>query len=415
MRATEAREAGTVGGAVLRQLTGLVRGVHLAISDTVHDAVGLVAGPVSRPIQAAQDAVTSGVYAATGLALDTGARVAGHLTATRVGSDDADRPSIHDGSAAHHAIAIGAGLWGDTLMRPTPTIAPAMHVRREGRQVELTREGVAAAYGPVTGDVAVFLHGLFETEAAWRLGADTRGSYADRLRADLGFTPVMVRFNTGLRTSENGRELDALLTALVAAWPVPVTRLVLIGHSMGGLVIHSALASEAAEETSTWLSLVSDSVTLGTPHHGSPIARAVFHAAERLGQSQRASFVAEFLRMRSGGIRDLAHGNVVDADWHGHDPDDHADRRTHPDPRAGIRHHAIAGVAGRRLPAPVGEFVGDLIVSVASASHEQIDYVTRRFTDDRAAVVRGVTHFGLLNDDQTYAHLQRWLAAAVEP
>jgi pimeloyl-ACP methyl ester carboxylesterase len=42
------------------------------------------------------------------------------------------------------------------------------------------------------------------------------------------------------RIADNGNELVGLLDELVAGWPVPVTEIVLIGHSMGGLVARSA-------------------------------------------------------------------------------------------------------------------------------------------------------------------------------
>ncbi|MFN8012922.1 MAG: hypothetical protein U0R75_00330 [Dermatophilaceae bacterium] len=41
--------------------------------------------------------------------------------------------------------------------------------------------------------------------------------------------------------SHNGAHLADLLDVLIEAWPVQVRRLVLVGFSMGGLVVHSAL------------------------------------------------------------------------------------------------------------------------------------------------------------------------------
>ena len=50
-----------------------------------------------------------------------------------------------------------------------------------------------------------------------------------------------------------------------ARWPVPVRRIVFVGHSMGGLVAHSALAQSDLDEP--WTDVTTDTVTLGTPHH----------------------------------------------------------------------------------------------------------------------------------------------------
>jgi len=63
---------------------------------------------------------------------------------------------------------------------------------------------------------------------------------ANGLRDDLGYSPVFLRYNTGLHVSVNGRTLAEILELLQDQWPVPITELVLIGHSMGGLVARSA-------------------------------------------------------------------------------------------------------------------------------------------------------------------------------
>ncbi len=400
---------GRVAGEVLGGATRLVRGIHLAISGTVHDAVRAGVGPIATPVLVTQEVVTRSVYALTGLGLSAASRSAGIVAEARLRDRDAEPASVHDGPAAHHALAVGLGLLGDRAGDASASLAQPMHVRRRGRTVPLTTAGIDAAHDSVTPAVAVFVHGLFETENAWRLGTRERPSYAARLRDELGLTPVMLRFNTGLRVSDNGLALSELLADLVASWPVPLERIVLVGHSMGGLVIHSALAQASDEEDSAWLSLVTDTVTLGSPHHGSPVARGVDRAASALSRTERTRWAADLLGVRSGGVRDMAFGNVVAADWHGHDPDDPADRRTHPSPRAGIRHRAVVGVAGGALPARAADALGDVIVPVASAAHAPVESVERRFADDGVAVVRGADHLGLLNHAEVHEHLIRWL------
>src|SRR5918992_833720 len=107
-----------------------------------------------------------------------------------------------------------------------------------GRQVVTDSAGLASAYPDATPRLAVFVHGLCETEAAWHIGS--RPGYGYRLREEHGYTPVDVRYNTGLHVSDNGRRLAQVLDHLVAAWPVEVEEIALVGHSMGGLVARSA-------------------------------------------------------------------------------------------------------------------------------------------------------------------------------
>src|SRR5690606_6137778 len=284
MTPAEARDLGRTAGTTLRQLAALVKGGHFAVSDTVHDAVARGVGPSSRPARVLHDTMAAGVYASVGLALDAGSHVAGRVAAHRL--REGDRPSVHDGPAAHHALAVGLGLRGDTIARDAAALAPPMHVRWGGMRLASTPETIRESYARVTPDIVVFLHGLFETERAWDLGTSERDSYPTRLTEDLGFTPVMVRYNTGSRISENALALSALLDEVVRAWPVPVERIVLIGHSMGGLVIHGALAAAAAAseagDSRVWVELVTETVALGSPHHGSAISRAVADGAHLL-------------------------------------------------------------------------------------------------------------------------------------
>jgi len=375
MQSAEAREVGRAAGAVLSRGTALTRDAHASISDVVHSAVRIGVGPAATPVLAIQDFATRSVYALTGLGLSAAARSAGVVAEARMRAGDAERASVHDGPTAPRVLAAGLGLLGDQAL--SATLAPSLHVRHRGRDVPLTSAGLTSAYGDVTPQVVVFVHGLFHTEEGWRFGTPSRPSYPDRLRDELGLTPVTVRYNTGLRVADNGTALAGLLADLVAAWPVPIERLVLVGHSMGGLVIHRALASAYDEG---WRSLVTDVVTLGSPHSGSPIARAVGRAQLLLAGSDRTRWAAELLDVRSLGIRDMELG---------HHPGAVSDD--------GIRRRFVVGVTEDLLPIAVAHALGDLVVPVSSAS-----------VDGEGDLVRA-NHLTLLNHPQVHEHLVAWL------
>lgn len=87
-----------------------------------------------------------------------------------------------------------------------------------------------AAFPKATGRIVVFVHGWCLTERSWwrrpRDGESVR-PYGTRLRGDLGFTPVYLRYNTGQHISDNGKALAVLMNQLRTLWPVPVEEIAL--------------------------------------------------------------------------------------------------------------------------------------------------------------------------------------------
>src|SRR3954452_3557113 len=176
-------------------------------------------------------------------------------------------------------VAAINGLIGDTLERGKGALPQPMALRVHGGPIGTSRADLAAAYPAATPRIAVFLHGLMETEFSWRWGSRQTGeSYGTLLERELGITPVYIRYNSGLRISENGRALAELVEQVVAAWPVTVTEVALVGHSMGGLVARSA-AYHAGVERMVWPTLVRQTISLGTPHMGAPLEQFVHYAS----------------------------------------------------------------------------------------------------------------------------------------
>jgi pimeloyl-ACP methyl ester carboxylesterase len=253
-----------------------------------------------------------------------------------------------------------------------------------------------------------------ETEHGWRLGAGRDGTYGDRLGQDLAITAVNVRYNTGRHISQNGRSLDELLEDLVAAWPVDVEQVALIGHSMGGLVARSACC-QAAERGAAWVGRVRHVVSLGTPHMGAPLEQAVHVASAGLHALPETRPLAAFLRRRSAGIRDLRGGSLVDEDWQGRDPEALRAAALREVPLLeGAAHHFVAATVTRSPRHPVGRLVGDVLVLPPSASGRS----RRRqipFRAEDGLELGGAHHLALLGHPQVYDALRGWLAAAPRP
>lgn len=59
-----------------------------------------------------------------------------------------------------------------------------------------------------TRKLCVLLHGLCCHEGVWNYPADPARSYGSALRDDLGYTPLFLRYNTGLPIPYNGKSLE---------------------------------------------------------------------------------------------------------------------------------------------------------------------------------------------------------------
>ncbi|HEX4012077.1 MAG TPA: hypothetical protein VHX62_18795 [Solirubrobacteraceae bacterium] len=406
MRRDEVRALGELAGDAAAGIASQARDVHAGIAQRVFGALG----PSAAPVRLAHDRISGGAYAAaralTGALVRGGAQVAG-LT------QPPDAPSI--GDAARGRVAIGAlnGAFGDRLHRGASALQTSMAIRRDGHDVSADAGGLARAFPDATRRLVVFVHGLCETDEAWRLGARRSVPYGDRLRAELGYTPIYVRYNSGRHISHNGRELSALLHAVVAGWPVEVTEIALVGHSMGGLVARGACHYAGAGDTGAWREPVRHVFMLGTPHTGAPLelaANAACHAASLLPETR--PFVAP-LKARSAGVKDLGYGYVVDEDWEGHDPDAFWTNTGTVVPfMPGANHYFVSATISREADARLGRVMGDLLVLHGSAWARERRGERLQFPVERYCHLGGVTHLHLLNHPAVYAQIRRWLAGA---
>lgn len=285
------------------------------------------------------------------------AQRSGRTEATRTDATRVEHPSWAATTAALSA-AFGDSLAADPVAAPLVT---RMALRHDGSEVDCTHDALARAYPDATTTVVVFVHGLGATERVWS------DDYATAVR-NCGGTAVHVRYNTGESVASNGRALSALLGELVDAWPGHVERLIIVGHSMGGLVTRAACAA-AAEDDATWPALLTDVVTLATPHRGAPMEKVANAVIQGLRLDPMAAPIADLCDSRSRGIKDLRFGAVRDEDWAGADPDDALFDRTEPLPLpAGTRHHAAVATLTADPDAIAATVLGDGLVRRPSAA-----------------------------------------------
>lgn len=383
---SEWASAGRIAGQGLGAVVDVVAGMHDAIVQGVESTLP----PVAAEVAGLHRAQAARVYRRVGAAHRRIPAVLGQL---------APADAAPGGNRAGQAVLpLVNGLWGDHLARADEQLAIRMAVRRGGRDVS----DIATAFPQGREHLVVFIHGLFEDERAWESDG---GSFGARLERDLDVTALHIRYNSGLRISENGRLLGDLLEAVVRGWPVPVASVSLVGHSMGGLVARSA-AHQAQDRE--WLPLLSTVVTLGTPHLGSPVEKSVHIGDWALRSVPQTRPLGDFLTRRSAGIKDLRYGALVTVDWDGHDPDEFLrDRCTQVPLLDDVTYCWVAATIAQDSSGAAARIFGDGMVREASASGRG---KVRRIPFDMGVTVGGVNHLAVMRDDAVYEHLVGWLA-----
>ncbi len=381
MMREQVRAVGRLGAEAFAEAVTHVEHVHQAIAARAFKPTA-VAG---APARVTHDAIAMLVYACVRGA-GKGAGMAAAELASLVAPGRAD-PSAR----SNLAQAILNAALGDKLAARHDPLAIRMAVRVQRRDVN----ALAEAFPDATSAVAVFVHGLGENEDSWG------GRFGAELRADLGFTPVYVRYNTGRHISESGRDLARLLTELVDQWPTPVDQIVLVGHSMGGLVARSACHYGVAVDA-PWTRVVTDVFYLGSPHTGAALERLASKLGWALGHLAETRPYADLLNIRSAGIKDLRYGYVIDEDWAGCDADSClADHRHEVELLETANHYAISAALPRNERSPVADVIGDLLVQPASATGGLAVHDSRHFP--------GLHHFDLLNHPRVYEAIRSWL------
>ncbi len=306
-------------------------------------------------------------------------------------------------------VSVLSGMVGDHMLHRRNPLAIRFGVYHDSQRVALTREGLGQAFPQAGPRIAVFLHGLCGNENTWQMfrvpGDAQTDDYGERLARDLGYTPVYLRYNSGLHISVNGRACAQFLDALHANWPVPPREIVLIGHSMGGLVARSA-ADIGATRGADWTTLLEQVICLGSPHLGARLEKVVHIGTHFMKRVPLARPIARLLDSRSLGIKDLRWGYTSHAEWKGRDPDAFWTRdRLQVAPVPGVRYRFLGGCLTDDPDHWVSRAIGDGLVCLPSSLALDV-------AGADSSTHAQVDHLRLLNHPAVYAQLQAWLTPA---
>ena len=303
-----------------------------------------------------------------------------------------------DGSSAGRDAARSAlnGVLGDYLATTDNPLAIPMQLT-DGETPLIS--GGAPLRAPVpepSGRVLIMVHGLCMNDRQWCRNDHDHGR---ALAAELGFTPLYLRYNSGRPVADNGQDFADLLEQLVHQWPVAVTELVILGHSMGGLVSRSALRSGRLAGH-RWPEFLSKMVFLGTPHLGASLERWGTGLDTLLGISPYSAPIGHIGKVRSAGIRDLGEGNI------GGGKESSAGEHL----GKAVRYFAVAATIRPAHREGLASGFGDGLVSLRSAlgKHRHRDR-SLAIPAAHQAIIDQTNHFDLLASKRVYQCLAHWL------
>jgi len=416
-------------GSAFDQLTQRIHEFHRAISDIPFDRLeqAPVANLGSQPTRILHDDITDSVYGTVraagslafglaSLALKRAEKMLEPQVAAMPAMTAGNFDKQVDISAAaapsvlrDNLLSALNGAFGDFIAARRNPLSVRLGFYRRGATIELDAEAIAAAQPNLTSRIVIFLHGLCCNEHSWRIYADPDASdttpYGERLEAEHGFTAFYLRYNTGLHISQNGRSVVRLIARLVANYPIALDEIVLIGHSMGGLVARSA-CHYAAIEKAAWTRKVTQVICLGTPHLGAPLEQAVHLGTAAMDAFALSRPWGQLLKARSLGIKDLRHGYTSHADWRDGDADaSFENRRSEIARLPNARYHFIGSSIGESESHWLGKLVGDGLVRLPSSTAHQL-------ADADTAVLYSTHHMRLLNHPAIYQQIVQRLAKA---
>ncbi|MBP8169737.1 MAG: alpha/beta hydrolase [Azonexus sp.] len=367
----------------LQETTARVQEMHDAIAATSFGVLNRipVIGGTAQLIQQAHNAIAGGVYSAIhktgGGLLD----VADSLEKQGGAMDQGKQPPGRLASNLRSAIN---GAFGDHLAESNSVLAIPMGLYRHDQLLPLTHEALSAAWPESKQRLCIFIHGLVCNEHCWEAGPETL-EIPRQIEVDTGYTALTLRYNSGLPIVENGLQLALWLEELLVAWPYPLQELIIIGHSMGGLLARSAFEQSKTADFN-WPALTRMVICLGSPNLGSPVERLGQLTTQALRMTRITEPLAKIAAQRSQGIQDLRHG-----------PGHH--RSGTPD----IAWRFIGGSLTEDPDNPLGKILGDGLVTPGSATAHELE------GNVQSIRLGAVNHMGLLNDPRVYTQILAWL------
>ena len=397
LRASDLRGIVQLATDATTSVARIAEGVHQSVWDTLGvagRAPGQTGGMTGFVYQAVQGVAQL---------LGKGADALLATLQTRLESKQGAEPGTPQREAA---LAVLNGVMGDWLLASKNPLATPMTLRRQG--VTLDWQALPAGLKP---KLLLMLHGLCLNDLQWNAQHQGQAvNHGEALASALDCTPLYLRYNSGRHVSQNGHELSEQLEQLVQHWPMPLQEISVVAHSMGGLLIRSAL-HVARQQGLAWPKKLKSIVFVGTPHHGAPLERAGNWIDTLLGSTPYTKPLAQLGKLRSAGVTDLRYGLLLDEDWQGRDRFERAHDKRVPVPLPeGVACFAVAATLAAKRSTLADRLIGDGLVPLRSAlgQHDEVQRCLR-FAKESQWIAYRTGHMELLGRPEVTQQVLRWL------
>ncbi len=310
-------------------------------------------------------------------------------------------------------LSIGAlnGIVGNHLEYQENGLSIEMGFYFNGQEIQLKKEEIIKRYPNLNSKICILIHGLTNDETVWGFKEDNKTNYGTLLQNDFGFTPFFVRYNTGLHISENGKQFSQLINELIENYPIEISEINLIAHSMGGLVTRSACYYGPLQGTN-WSNKLNKLIFLGTPHLGAPLEKFgnVLTNLLKTIPSSYTKLAGNIIDLRSDGIKDLRYGYLIDEDWKNQHPDALLRNNKKTIPLLGhVDYYLITGTLTQDPKHLISEWFGDALVREKSGKGLSNDEHHIPFNLNNHKEFPGIAHLPLAYSPEIYLQIKNWI------
>lgn len=389
----------------LQGLTHLIMDTTIGVTDLVEETHRQVVYPPFLPSTTIQNLITkiagftfSNIRWSAKVIGNSVSKILKHLTPFIGNIKSSDKKEV--------LLSVLNGVIGDYLEEKENPLKIDMQFRYESKAIQIDSESLKETYPKINGKILLMIHGSCMSDIQWN---HKNHNHGETLSEELDKTPIYLNYNSGKHISTNGKDLNKNLQKLVKNWPVPVEEIVIIAHSMGGLLTRSALYY-ADQNNNKWRKHLKRVVFLGTPHHGSHLERIGNYMDLLLESLPYLKPFARLGKIRSAGVTDLRYGNLVDEDWqHSGRFERKGDQRKHIQLPNKIEFFAVAATIGKETAGSTRKF-GDNLVEVKSALGQHKKTAKNlNFKEENTWIVYENNHLELLSNPKILDKLKTWL------